>query len=67
MKSARLIRVVPGKCQGHARCAAMAPDIFELDDDGYIMPGDIVVAEKDAERAWRGAKSCPERALEIVE
>ncbi|MFN3797140.1 MAG: ferredoxin, partial [Sphingobium yanoikuyae] len=34
------------KCQGHARCWAMAPDIFELDDEGYIMPGDIDVPEE---------------------
>lgn len=53
------------KCQGHARCAAMAPDLFVLDDEGYVLPGDIAVDEADEKRAWRGAKSCPERALEI--
>lgn len=53
------------KCQGHARCWAMAPDIFDLDDEGYIKPGDLDIAEADEKRAWRGAKSCPERALEI--
>ncbi|AJR25613.1 MULTISPECIES: ferredoxin [Sphingobium] len=53
------------KCQGHARCWAMAPNIFELDDEGYIKPGDIDVAEADEKLAWKGAKSCPERALEI--
>ncbi|WP_066515999.1 ferredoxin [Sphingobium cloacae] len=54
------------KCQGHARCWAKAPQIFELDDEGYIMPGDIDVAEEDERLAWKGAKSCPERALEIL-
>jgi ferredoxin len=53
------------KCQGHARCWATAPDIFKLDDDGYILTGNIDVAEGDEQRAWRGAKSCPERALEV--
>lgn len=53
------------KCQGHARCFAMAPHIFQLDDEGYIRPGDIDVAEGDEKLAWKGAKSCPERALEI--
>jgi len=53
------------KCQGHARCWAQAPDIFELDDEGYILPGDINVAERDELLASRGARSCPERALEI--
>ena len=55
------------KCQGHARCAAMAPDIFLLDDEGYIEPGNLAIAEGDEKRAWRGAKSCPERALDIEE
>lgn len=54
------------KCQGHARCWAMAPDIFELDDEGYIAISDFDVAPEDEERARRGAKSCPERALEVL-
>jgi ferredoxin len=53
------------KCQGHARCWAMAPQIFDLDDEGYVVDGDIMVAEEDEKTAWRGAKSCPERALLI--
>jgi len=53
------------KCQGHARCWAVAPQIFDLDDEGYILAGDIDVREADKKLAWRGAKSCPERALEI--
>ncbi len=34
------IRVIEGKCAGHARCATVAPQIFMLNDDGYLeMPG----------------------------
>ena len=61
------IRVLNEKCQGHARCAATAPDIFKLDDDGYILPGDIDVKPGDEDRASVGARSCPECALEIEE
>ncbi|WP_192384459.1 ferredoxin [Mesorhizobium silamurunense] len=53
------------KCQGHARCSAQAPDVFKLDDEGYILPGDIEVAEGQQLLASRGARSCPERALEL--
>lgn len=53
------------RCQGHARCWAVSPQIFELDDEGYIVAGDIEVSDADEKLAWRGAKSCPERALEI--
>ena len=61
------IKVLNAKCQGHARCAATAPDIFRLDDDGYILPGYIEVKPGDEEKASLGARSCPECALEIEE
>ncbi|MER8956126.1 ferredoxin [Mesorhizobium sp. M0833] len=60
------IIVQKAKCQGHARCAAQAPDIFKLDDEGYILPGDIEVAKGEELSASRGARSCPERALELT-
>lgn len=59
------IIVHKAKCQGHARCWAQAPHIFVLDDEGYILPGDIQVPEGEQPLASRGARSCPERALEI--
>jgi len=53
------------KCQGHARCAAVAPDIFVLNDQGYIEAGHIEVTAADEALARRGARACPERALEV--
>ncbi|MGY5810274.1 ferredoxin [Rhizobium sp. LEGMi198b] len=53
------------KCHGHARCWSQAPEIFKLDEDGYILPGNIDVAAGNESCASRGARSCPERALEI--
>lgn len=61
------IRVIREKCQGHARCWAQSPGIYALDDEGYILPGDIDVPEEHRRAAWMGAKSCPERALIIEE
>ena len=55
------------KCHGHARCWALAPEIFDLDDEGFVVAGTIEVAAGDAMMARRGARSCPERALEIEE
>lgn len=59
------IRVLRDKCQGHARCWAQAPELYELDDEGFILPHDIAVPAGQERAAWRGAKSCPERALVI--
>jgi ferredoxin len=61
------VKVLDGKCQGHARCAALAPHIYKLDDDGFIMPGVIDVPPGEEAIARRGLRACPERALEEVQ
>jgi ferredoxin len=61
------IKVREGACQGHARCAALAPEIFKLDDVGFILPDDIEVPAGQEAIARRGARACPERALVVEE
>ncbi|WP_369230861.1 ferredoxin [Streptomyces sp. R21] len=52
-------------CSGHARCAAAAPEVFRLDDDGYALPFDGEVAEGLEEAARDGQRACPERAITV--
>lgn len=56
------------KCQGHGRCFALAPDLFDLDDFGVSsLIGDGSVPP-DRETAVRlVAANCPEFAVEVVE
>jgi len=54
-------------CAGHARCAAVAGEVYDLDDDGYIAFTEKVVPEGLEMLAARGVKACPERILSIVE
>jgi ferredoxin len=61
------IRVIEGKCSGHARCAAVAPEIFLLNDDGYLEIAETNIPADQEGLARRGARACPERAIEIVE
>lgn len=61
------ISVKPNTCQGHARCHALAPEIFQLDDSGYILPGDIQVPPGQEQIALRGVRACPERALQVAD
>lgn len=56
---------VAGVCQGHARCAAVAPHIFRLDDEGFIRPEEIDVPPGEEALAQRGVRACPERALSL--
>ena len=59
------IRVIEGKCSGHARCAALAPSIFKLNEAGYLEMPESVVSAQDEALARRGARACPERAIEV--
>ena len=55
-------------CQGHARCHALAPGLFGLNDEDLavlLIDGDIP-AELE-ENARLAAQSCPEFAIEIIE
>jgi ferredoxin len=62
------IRINRSKCVGHARCAAVAPDLFLLDSDGYIAITEIdSVPEDQKALATRAARACPERVIEIIE
>ena len=54
------------RCAGHARCAAVAGHLFELDGNGYIAFQEKVVPLGAEELAKRGVRACPERALKIA-
>ena len=30
------VTVDQSKCQGHGQCAAVAPEVYSVDDDGYV-------------------------------
>ncbi len=54
-------------CQGHGRCEAMAPEIYQLDENGYLGDADIKVPPELEHQARLGAASCPESAITIVD
>ena len=61
-------RVISERCQGHARCVAIAPELFELDELGNArerLNGPVAKGLED--KAWLAKANCPELALEIVE
>jgi ferredoxin len=59
------IRVDAGKCQGHARCYALVPELFSVDDYGQSsVVGDGTVPAELEERARLAIANCPEYAIE---
>ena len=59
------IRVKVEGCMGHARCAAVAPDVYVLDDEGYNRTAEKVVGADQRESALRGKRACPERIITV--
>jgi ferredoxin len=59
------ISVDATRCQGHARCNAICPEVFDLDEDGFVVllnpsPGDELAAAVN-----NAAANCPERAISV--
>lgn len=60
-------------CVGHGRCYALAPEVFDADDQGHVvivvgaLDGDDVVPAAHADKVRAAAANCPEGALSIVE
>jgi ferredoxin len=62
------IHVDPDKCQGHARCKAVAPDLFDLDAYGNAREaGNGVVPTGQEDQAYLARANCPEFAIEVTE
>jgi ferredoxin len=60
------VRVDRARCEGNAVCAALAPDIFDLDDEGTA----AVIADEATRKApgfadavRRASYSCPREAI----
>jgi ferredoxin len=62
------VRVDQDTCQGHGRCYALAPELFESDDYGNaheLNDGDVPPGQEDSARL--AAANCPELAVILEE
>jgi ferredoxin len=56
------------RCQGHARCNALAPELFALDELGSGREANKGVVPPGLEdKAWLAKANCPELAIEVTE
>jgi ferredoxin len=52
------------RCQGHARCLAFAPGVFDFDDEGYaFVPEDKADHAQLTDDIRMAVANCPERAI----
>jgi ferredoxin len=61
------ISIAKSRCAGHARCNVVAPDIFLLDDDGYIAIESVTVSKENEALARRAVRACPEGIITIID
>ena len=62
------IQVDAEKCQGHNRCYALAPELFDVDDYGNaVVIGEGTVSPELIERAKLAVANCPEFAITLSE
>jgi ferredoxin len=62
------VRIDSALCQGHNRCCAVAPELFEADDMGNgRVRGDGTVTPALEPKARLAVKNCPEHAVRVTE
>jgi ferredoxin len=64
MATAR-IEIDWGACAGHARCCALAPDLFGTDDEDRVVIKRQPVTASDLDEVEKAAQACPEGAILI--
>jgi ferredoxin len=61
------VRVDNAKCSGHARCYAVDPELFPIDESGYSILQPREVRAEDTQITRAGVGACPENALTLTE
>jgi ferredoxin len=60
------VTVDADRCEGHARCWDICPEVFDLDDEGHaVVIVDAVPAHLEG-KARDAVRNCPERAIEVT-
>jgi ferredoxin len=62
------VQIDDQRCEGHGRCYALAPTLFEPDEIGNsTVVGDGTVPAGEEDRARLAVANCPEQAITIDE
>jgi ferredoxin len=57
--------VDPDRCQGHARCWEICPEVFDLDEEGHAVVHQPDVPAELHGKAREAAANCPESAITV--
>lgn len=52
-------------CESNGLCEAIAPEVFELDDDDYLQLKTEETTEENVERVKQAVAACPRAAISL--
>jgi ferredoxin len=61
------VQVDRERCIGSGACEALAPDVFEVDDDGVLVVHRSEPADDELPDVGDAVRACPTRALSLAE
>jgi ferredoxin len=61
------VQVDRDRCVGSGVCESLAPDVFEVDDDGLLIVHREEPAADDLDGVRDAVQACPARALALAE
>jgi ferredoxin len=61
------VRVDSEICAGFGICLGIAPEVFELHEDGYAFVLVSEVAPEDEDAMRRAASQCPAQAIRLID
>ncbi|MEU4475948.1 ferredoxin [Micromonospora sp. NPDC023888] len=61
------VRVDADLCQGHGMCAALAPEVYRVNEEsGFNQMGEFEAPDDAHVAVERGAAACPEQAIALL-
>jgi ferredoxin len=60
------VKVDGQRCQGHNRCIALCPEVFEADAFGYSVVKQPEVGAELEEKVRLAEQNCPENAISVA-
>lgn len=54
-------------CESNALCEALAPEVFELDDDDYLQLRTDQTTDDNVANVRRAVAACPRAAISLAE
>ena len=59
------VKVDFDRCESNALCEALAPDVFEIDDDDFLQLKKEEIGSEEEDAVRRAVAACPRAAISL--